>query len=483
MKGDKIRQLNKGLIQIQNELQQDSIASRRVEIGIVTFGPVKNVMDFTSAEYFYPPQISAGCNAPMGEAIKTSISILRRRKDHYKAAGISYYRPYIIMITDGQPNDDWSNAVSLIQRGEESNEFVFFAVGVEGADMDTLAKISVRKPLKLRGLAFGELFQWLSNSLGQGSKGDPAATKRLPPAAWAHQRVDRDRLPSGTSELKIDTENELDATAFAPPSVPRGERFLIQCWLHNPADRSMVEREAELADPSTLPRASAPLGLRRELGRQIELRVEGNGLRIVDPIQIVEYVGRMTPVYFPAKMPSLSFRSKFHVTIRFFQQGLPIGRTTFELVHGKLRSAEPVKFKHYRHAFFSYCSSDRPRVLEIAQAYLRIGTAVFQDVLSFEPGDRWNHKLFKHIDEADLFMLFWSKAAKESEWVIKEAEYALKQLKRRHGRAPDIIPYILEGPPVPTPPNSLRDIHFNDPIRAINTAEQRGRDSAGDSVG
>jgi uncharacterized protein YegL len=185
MEGDKIRQLNKGLIQLQNELQQDGLASKRVEIGIVTFGPVKNVMDFTSAQYFSPPRLSEDSNTPMGEAIETGIGILRHRKDHYKAAGISYYRPWIFMITDGEPNDNWSNAVSLIQRGEESKEFVFFAVGVEGANMDTLAKISVRKPLQLRGLAFGELFQWLSNSLREGSKGDPAETKRLPPPGWA----------------------------------------------------------------------------------------------------------------------------------------------------------------------------------------------------------------------------------------------------------------------------------------------------------
>lgn len=289
---------------------------------------------------------------------------------------------------------------------------------------------------------------------------------------------DRQRVP----ELDA-TSPELDATSFAPRSVPRGTRFLIQCWLHHPTDRFIVEREARCADPGAVPRASAPLRLNSELGRQIELHVDGDGLKIVEPTQTVEYAGRMTPIYFSAQMPWLTSRSKFHVTIRFFQQGLPIGRTTFELVRGKLRSSEPVKFKHYRHAFFSYSNLDRPRVLEIAQAYVRIGTAVFQDVLSLEPGDRWNQKLFKHIDEADLFMLFWSNAAKESEWVIKEAEYALKQWKRRHGRAPDIIPYILEGPPVPTPPSSLKDIHFNDPVRAINTAEQRGRDTAGDRVG
>jgi uncharacterized protein YegL len=36
---------------------------------------------------------------------------------------------------------------------------------VDVADMGTLKQLSVRAPIKLRGLMFRELFQWLSNSL------------------------------------------------------------------------------------------------------------------------------------------------------------------------------------------------------------------------------------------------------------------------------------------------------------------------------
>jgi uncharacterized protein YegL len=41
---------------------------------------------------------------------------------------------------------------------------MFFAVGVEGANMEILQQLSPREPLKLKGLKFRDLFKWLSNS-------------------------------------------------------------------------------------------------------------------------------------------------------------------------------------------------------------------------------------------------------------------------------------------------------------------------------
>lgn len=186
MSGAPIAQLNAALATFKNELLGDELATKRVEVAMITFGPVKVEGTFQTVHGFYPPVLEAGGDTPMGAAIRQAVEMVRQRKDEYRAGGIAYYRPWIFLITDGAPTDEWKSAAQLVKEGEEKKSFAFFAVGVEGADMGTLKQISVREPLKLQGLMFRELFLWLSMSLKSVSRSALDSEISLTsPAGWA----------------------------------------------------------------------------------------------------------------------------------------------------------------------------------------------------------------------------------------------------------------------------------------------------------
>jgi len=165
MQGKAIQELNAGLVLFKDEISADSLAAKRAEIAIVSFGPPKVVTDFQTADYFQPPHLQADNDTPMGAAIELGLHLLEQRKGAYKNSGVGYFRPWVFLITDGGPTDQWWAAAEKIKKGEESQAFSFFAVGVEGANMEILEKLSVRKPLKLKELRFRDLFIWLSSSM------------------------------------------------------------------------------------------------------------------------------------------------------------------------------------------------------------------------------------------------------------------------------------------------------------------------------
>jgi uncharacterized protein YegL len=202
MKGQPIQELNEGLRAFSSAVKADRLASLRVEVAIITFGGKVQAVDvrggagqpidfdaqkaFVTADAFQAPTLTAGGGTPMGGAVEQALTLLRERKEVYKLNSLDYFRPWLFLITDGKPTDEWQRAAQQVKDEEARKGVLFFGVGVEGADIGTLARFSdQRQPLMLKGLAFEELFQWLSKSLSAIAHSKPGEMVPLPAVGWA----------------------------------------------------------------------------------------------------------------------------------------------------------------------------------------------------------------------------------------------------------------------------------------------------------
>ena len=115
----------------------------------------------------------------MGEAIALGLQLVKDRKAEYKSGGVLYYQPWVFMITDGEPTDEWQSAAQMVQSETGAKALTFFGVGVGDANMQVLSSITQRV-LKLDGLKFTDLFVWLSQSQKRVSNSKPGEQTALP---------------------------------------------------------------------------------------------------------------------------------------------------------------------------------------------------------------------------------------------------------------------------------------------------------------
>lgn len=190
MAGAAIAALNEGVRAFRDTLCQDALASRRVEVAVLSFdSEVRVVQDFVTTDLFEPTPLTAQGMTHIGTAIHKALDMLQTRKAQYRANGIAYYRPWVFLITDGapqgEPEDVVLAAAQRIADDEANKRVAFFAVGVENADMSRLATLSVRAPVKLIGLNFVEMFVWLSASMQKVSQSQMDEQVALPPPGWS----------------------------------------------------------------------------------------------------------------------------------------------------------------------------------------------------------------------------------------------------------------------------------------------------------
>jgi uncharacterized protein YegL len=180
----RIEEVNRGLRLLKTALCEDETASMRVQLAIVSVGgPTHDAdlsLDWTDVKDFKPPTLEAEGPTPLARGMRLALHHIERQKRELNNYGIAYTRPWIMVISDGEPSDDpctWRSVVEECRAAEAGRRCKIFPIMVEDGSAAALQELTTTSVARLASTRFKEYFQWLSASLQSVSRvrsGEPA---------------------------------------------------------------------------------------------------------------------------------------------------------------------------------------------------------------------------------------------------------------------------------------------------------------------
>jgi hypothetical protein len=246
-------------------------------------------------------------------------------------------------------------------------------------------------------------------------------------------------------------------SVLAPDAVRPAERFVLEVFVHTKEARPRLFEWTSIGRPHAFTTTSRPV----PGGETVDVLVRIDD--VAPPMSAsIFWDGDLGIASFSCSMPADATELTYPGSAQFSVNGVAIASTHFVLSlapTGGRRADVSTSTAVTRSAFASYATSDREAVLARVQGILKIAPFVdiFLDVLSLRSGVNWKDQIRREILARDAFYLFWSRAARESEWVQWEWRTALEE------RGIDLIdPIPLEDPREAPPPAELSALHFYD---------------------
>ena len=149
--------------------------------------------------------------------------------------------------------------------------------------------------------------------------------------------------------------------------------------------------------------------------------------------------------------------------VRIFVGAVVVGELSLSVRVGERPAPRPLRTsaRRFRKVFASYSHADTEVVEAVASAVQLLGDEYLIDSHDLRSGEDWQQRIGELIDDADVFQLFWSSNALQSNYVLAECRHALAL--RREG----FIRPVYWQDPFPEdlsqdlPPPPIRRLHFS----------------------
>ena len=193
MGGCPIDAMNQGVGELFQAILDDEIARNRVEVALLSFNTGARVeRDCSTVRERGNLNMRAGGATNMHLAIQQGCDLLEDRKEQYRLGGVPYFRPIMVLFSDGlptSPREAMEQANQRLVEMESENRLTIFKVGVNSEAVQAMLRVlpnpnSRFQPQQLDNLRFSDFFVWLSKSVSAISRSTPGEAVNLPPTDW-----------------------------------------------------------------------------------------------------------------------------------------------------------------------------------------------------------------------------------------------------------------------------------------------------------
>ena len=316
------------------------------------------------------------------------------------------------------------------------------------------------------------------------SSSDPAHTQNLPARRGVGGCDDEDDLTLSIGDDPDDSvlsrpaagiEPPPDVQALAPPTrftvyhpqqLSPGEWQTFLAYVHVSDAKFEVEADSKKRLDGKRPIGAREVGSKRPIERNATVRAvpELTGCRFNPPVQQVLWVEDWHALAFRVQAsperPDFVANAAVNGRVAFFVETVLVAEVPIWALiseHGEIAppsALSPSTADPYDAIFVSYAHDDAMVVETLGRSYKALGMKMLRDVEVLRSGEQWNPRLLDLIEEADIFQLYWSAAAKRSPDVEQEWRFALEHC-REH-----LIRPVYWSLPMPAPPVELSHLHF-----------------------
>lgn len=257
---------------------------------------------------------------------------------------------------------------------------------------------------------------------------------------------------SSNNESEQNTTQDINACLYAPKEILPYKSFIIRVYMYLPNEQKEVDSKIKDIDPSAERKEYKPLELPVKEGDKLTVQLQlSEGVQCMNPVKSTVWRNRYTDCSFTAKLTEENVANIDGVAYVSVND-VPAGEMLFTIDVVETQPREiytKIDSRRFSKIFISYAHQDEMQVRGIAEGCRMLGRDYFFDRHTLQAGDIFKEKILSYIDDADLFVLCWSKNAAESEWVKIEREHALR-LIREEKSSLAIYPLSLQ-PEAPLP--------------------------------